>query len=72
MRGPGKTDTDRPLICYTVSNKNTHLADFETFVFPGYLRNHLSYKKVFNIYLHPFLKSFQMKKEFLKSGHKIS
>ena len=57
---------------YTVSNKNTHLADFETFVFRGYLRNHLSYKKVFNIYLHPYLKSFKMKKQFLKSGHKNS
>ena len=56
----------------TVSNKNTHLADFETCVFRGYLRNHLSCKKVFYIYLHPCLKSFQMKKEFLKSGHKIS
>ena len=53
----------------TVSNKNTHLADFETCVFRGYLRNQLIYKKAFNIYL---LKSFQMKKEFLKSGHKIS
>ena len=30
---------------YTVSDKNTHLADFETCVFRGYLRNHLSYKK---------------------------
>ena len=38
----------------TVSNKNTHLADFEACVFRGYLRNHLSYKKVFNIYLQPF------------------
>ena len=32
---------------YTVSNKNTHLANFETCVFRGYLRNHLSYKKSF-------------------------
>ena len=38
----------------TVSNKNTHLADFETCVFRGYLWSH--------IYLHPCLKSFQMKK----------
>ena len=44
-------------VSYTVSNKNTHLADFETCVFRGYLRNHLSYKKVFKIYLHPCLKS---------------
>ena len=29
-------------ILYTVSNKNTHLADFETCVFRGYLRIHLS------------------------------
>ena len=55
---------------YTVSNKN--LADFETYVFRGYLRNHLSYKKVFYIYLHSCLKSFQMKKLFFKSGNKIS
>ena len=34
-------------IIVTVSNKNTHLADFETFVFRGYLWNHLSYKKCF-------------------------
>ena len=46
----------------TVSNKNTHLADFETCLFRGYLRNHLSCRKVFNIYLHPCLKSFQMTK----------
>ena len=42
--------------CYktpiTVSSKNTHLPDFETCVFRGYLRNHLSYKKV--IYVHLF------------------
>ena len=50
-------------IWYTVSNKNTHLADFETCVFRGYIRNQLSYKKVFNIYLHRCLKSFQMKNE---------
>ena len=31
---------------YTVSNKNTHLADFETCAFRGYFWNHLSYKKV--------------------------
>ena len=50
------------LVSYTVSNKNTNLADFETCVFRGYLRNHLSYKKHYKIYLHPCLKSFQMKK----------
>ena len=57
---------------HTVSNKNAHLTDFETCVFHGYLRNHLSYKKVIYIYLHPFLKSFQMKKEFFKCSYKIS
>ena len=48
----------------TVSNKNTHLANFETCVFRGYLRNRLSYKNVLYIYLHPCLKSFQMKNNF--------
>ena len=48
---------------YAVSNKNTHLADFETCVFRVYLRNQFSHKKVFNIYLHPCLKSFQIKKK---------
>ena len=57
---------------FTESNKNTYLADFETCVFCGYLRNHLGYKKVIYIHLHPCLKSFRMKKYFLKSGHKIS
>ena len=47
----------------TVSNKKTHLAVFETCLFRVYLRNHLSYKKVIYIYLHPCLKSFQMKKD---------
>ena len=56
----------------TVSNKNTHLADFGTCVFRGYLRNHLSYKQVIYIYLHPRLNSFQIKYEFFKSGQKIS
>ena len=46
----------------TVSNKNIHLPDFEICVFREYLRNQSSYKNVFNIYLHLFLKSFQMKK----------
>ena len=44
----------------TVSNKNTHLAAFETCVFRVYLRNHLSYKKVIHVYQHPCLKSFQI------------
>ena len=56
----------------TVSNKKTHLAVFGTCVFRVYLRNHLSYKKVIFMYLHPRLKSFQIKKKFFKSGHKIS
>ena len=59
--------------CYTVSNKKTHLADFETYVFRIFLRNHLSCKTFLDIYLHPCLKSFQMKKkEFFKSCRKIS
>ena len=37
------------LLMCTVSNKKTHLPDFETFVFRVYLRNHLSYKKVLYI-----------------------
>ena len=56
----------------TVSNKKTHLADFEICVFRVYLRNQLSYKKVIYIYLYPFLMTFQMKEYFFKSGHKIS
>ena len=52
------------------NKKKPHLADFETCVFHVYLRNHLSYKNVFHIYVHPCLKSFQIKKEFFKSGHK--
>ena len=56
----------------TVSNQNTHLPVFEICVFRVYLRNHLSYKKVFYIYLHLCLKNFPMKKEFFRSGHKIS
>ena len=42
-------------ISCTVSNKKTHLAGFETCVFRVYLRN---------IYLHPCLQSFQIKKNF--------
>ena len=42
-----------------MSNKKTHLAVFQTCVFRVYLRNHLSYKKVISIYLHPRLKRFQ-------------
>ena len=56
----------------TVSDKNTHLPVFKLCVFRVYLRNHFTYKKVISIYLHPCLKSFHLKKEFLKSGHKIS
>ena len=51
----------KPDIC-TVSNKKTHLADFETCVFRVYLRKPLSYKKVIYIYLHPCLKRFQIRK----------
>ena len=35
-------------------------------------RNHLSWKKVIYIYLHPCLKSFQIKQELFKSSYKIS
>ena len=35
-----------------------YIAVLETCVFCVYLRNHLSYKKIINIYLHPCLKSF--------------
>ena len=45
---------------------------FQPFVFPVYLRNRLSYEKYFSIFVHPFLKSFQLEQEFLKSGDKIS
>ena len=49
-----------------------HIYLFLKYVFfRVYLRNHLSYKKVFYIYLHPCMKTFQMKKN-LKSGDKIS
>ena len=41
---------------HTVSNKKTHLANFETLVFRVYLRNHLSYKKS---YLHLFTYLFE-------------
>ena len=42
-----------------VSNKKTHLAVFGTCFFRVYLRNH---EKVIYIYLHPCLKTFQIKK----------
>ena len=54
------------MVTITVSNKNTHLADFETCVFRGFLRNHLSYKRVTYIYMHPCLKSFQIKKNIFE------
>ena len=41
----------------TVSNKNMNLAVYYAIVYRVYLRNHLSYKKVIYIYLHPRLKS---------------
>ena len=55
---------------YTVSNKKTHLVDWETCVFRVNLRNQFSYKKVIYIYLHPRLMSFQMKKGFFQSDPK--
>ena len=61
-------------IPHTVSNKNIHLPLFEIgmFFFADISGTTWAIKKVFYIYLHPCLKSFQMKTEFLKSGHKIS
>ena len=37
---------------------------FQHFVFPVYLRNRSSYKKSVFIFLHPFLKRFQLEQEF--------
>ena len=48
----------------TISNKKYILPVFEISVFRVHLRNHLSCKKVIFIYLHPCLKTFQMKKNF--------
>ena len=45
---------------------------FQRFVFHVYLRNRLRYNKSIFIFLHPFLKSFQLEQEFIKSGNKIS
>ena len=58
--------------CLTVDNKKTHPPVFQPFVFPVYLRNHMRYNKSVNIFLHPFLKSFQLEQEFFKSGDKKS
>ena len=44
----------------TVDNKKTHPPVFQPFVFPVYLRNRLRYNKSVCIFLHPFLKSFQL------------
>ena len=44
---------------HTVDNKKTRTPCFQTYVFPVYLRNHLSYKKIIYIYSHPCLRSFQ-------------
>ena len=56
----------------TVDNKKTNPPVFQPFVFPVYLLNRLSYKKHVYIFLHPFLKSFQLEQEFFKSCYKIS
>ena len=45
---------------------------FQPFVYLVYLRNHLSYKISTCVFLHPFLKHFQMEQEFFTSGDKIS
>ena len=54
------------------SQKKRNLAVYEAIVFGLYLRNLLRYKKSFFYFLHQFLKSFQMKKEFVKSVHIFS
>ena len=48
----------------TVNNKKTHPPVFQHFVFLVNLRNRLSYKKYIYIFLHLFLKRFQLKQEF--------
>ena len=48
----------------TVDNKKTHPPVFQPFVFPVYLRNRLTYNKSVYIFLHHFLKSFQLEQEF--------
>ena len=45
---------------YTVNNKKTHPPVFQHFVFLVYLQNRLSYKKSTYVFLHPFLKRFQL------------
>ena len=56
------------LLVYTVDNIKTHPPVFQPLVFPIYLRNRLSYKKIYFIFLHPFLKSFQLEQKKIKSG----
>ena len=41
---------------------------FQPFVFHVYLRNRLRYNKFVYIFLHPFLKSFQLEQEFFTFG----
>ena len=57
-----RSGNENIFVLYTVDNrKKTHpLPVFQPFVFPVYLRNRLSYKKSVYIFLHPFLKSFQL------------
>ena len=47
VQAPEFLDELQVKLC-TVNNKKTHLADFETCAFRVYLRNHLSYKKLFS------------------------
>ena len=55
-----------------VTTKTNLAKTAKTCGFRVYLRNHLSKKKIIYISSHPCLKSFQLNKEFFKSGHKIS
>ena len=49
---------------YTVSNKNKHLADFETCVFRGYLRNTWAIKKLFTSICILVWRAFWWKSDF--------
>ena len=56
----------------TVDNKKTHPPVFQPFDFHVYLRNHLRYNNSVYIFLHPFLKCFQLKQKIFTFGDKIS
>ena len=48
----------------TETRKKRNLAVYEAIVFDAYLRNHLRYKKSIFHFLHQFLKSFLLKRNF--------